>query len=226
MLSKVEIRQKAIELRRSGLSYREIMDVLHIPKSSLSNWISRIELTAEQQQKLENNVLKGRDFSRFKAGQTNSRKRIDRENRVTLGARSEFEINKRDNFFIMGICLYWAEGGKKTRYFQFVNSDPEMIALMIKWIEKFLNVPKERAKYRLYIHQPYAHENCEEYWGSKIGVSPSIFQKTIYKPTLHNIKKNPNYKGCFAVTITKIDLFYTLMTWQKLLIAYYKEIQI
>jgi hypothetical protein len=226
MLSKVETKQKAIELRRTGLSYKEIMDVLHVPKSSLSNWISRIELTTEQQQRLEKNISKGRDFSRFKAGQTNSRKRIDRENRVVVEANKGFETNKHDSFFLMGICLYWAEGGKKTRYFQFVNSDSEMIALMIKWVGKFLDIQKENIKYRLYIHEPYAHEKCEEYWASKIRVSPSIFQKTIYKPTPHKVKKNPNYKGCFAMTITKVDLFYTLMTWQKLLIAYYEGIQI
>lgn len=99
-----------------------------------------------------------------------------------------------------------------------------MITLMVKWIEKFLKIPKEELKYRLYIHQPYANEKCEEFWSSKIGVDQSIFQKTVYKPTLHNVKKNPTYKGCLAITRTRVNLFYTMMTWQKLLIGYYKEV--
>jgi hypothetical protein len=224
MLSKVEIKNKAIQLRKDGLSYKEIQSIISVSKSTLSNWVARLELTQEQTQRLSDKVRVGRELSRFKASESHKKKRLARESSVTKEAAEEFDMHTEDSLFLTGIALYWAEGGKKSKIFQFVNSDPEMILLMVKWVEKFLKIPKNLLKYRLFIHKPYADENCEEFWSAKIGIDRQIFSKTIYKPTQHDVKKNPMYKGCLAVTITKINTFYKIMTWQKLLIAYYKDV--
>jgi hypothetical protein len=223
MLSNLESKYKAFELRRAGLSYKEIRAIIPVSKSTLSNWVSGLKLTEEEKLRLEKNVSKGRDYSRYMAGLTNTRKRIEREKVVKDEAEKEFELYKTNVLFFTGIALYWAEGGKKSKSFQFVNSDPEMIVLIIKWMEKFLKISKKTIKYRLYIHKPYANEKCEEFWALRIGISTSEFQKTVYKPTIHNVKKNIEYKGCFALVINSVDLFRKIMTWQKLLIEYYKE---
>ncbi len=193
MKSKVEIKHNAISLRKNGLSYKEIMSRVQVSKSTLSNWCSGLELTSKERENLEGRILVGRDISRAKAKLSHNNKRIERENRVYEEAFKEFNIFKSDDFFFVGIVMYWAEGSKKSKSFQFINSDPEMISLMIKWIEKFLKIPRNTLKYRLFIHEPYMNENCEEFWSSTINVSKSQFQKTIYKPTRHLLKKNPVY---------------------------------
>ena len=136
MLSKVEIKNKALELRRRGHSYREIMAIIPVSKSTLSGWISQIELTPQQQETLREKMSEGRGRSRYASMLAHKKKRLAREAAVVDIAKEEFKKNKLDDLFFIGITLYWAEGGKKSKYFQFVNSDPEMIMLIIKWIEK------------------------------------------------------------------------------------------
>jgi hypothetical protein len=224
-MKSIELKNTAIEMRKIGNSYEDIMRVIPVSKSTLSKWMSGTDFTLEEKAYLDSKILKGREISRTKAALTIRQKRIDRENRVISEALREFEQYKKDPLFFTGICLYWAEGAKKHTYFQFVNSDSDMVSLMIKWIEKFLQIDRSSAKYRLFIHQLYANENCEEYWSSIVKVPVSKFYKTIYKPTLHKVKKNPSYKGCFRIDIARIDILRKVKAWQKLLIRYYEEIQ-
>ena len=95
---------------------------------------------------------------------------------------------------------------------------------MVKWIKKYLISDDSLLKYRLFIHLPYKHENCEGYWASLLKIHPSDFQKTIYKPTPHILKKNLDYKGCMRIDITRIDVLRKIMAWQKLLIKYYDSV--
>ncbi|MGH2593573.1 MAG: hypothetical protein ACRDGG_08685 [Anaerolineae bacterium] len=48
------VRERARELRRTGLTYSEICEVLgiHIPKSTLNHWVSDVLLKPEQQQRI------------------------------------------------------------------------------------------------------------------------------------------------------------------------------
>lgn len=39
MISKIEEKQRAIELRRDGLSYNEILKLIPVAKSTLSVWL-------------------------------------------------------------------------------------------------------------------------------------------------------------------------------------------
>ena len=94
--------------------------------------------------------------------------------------------------------MYWAEGGKKVSCFQFINSDPEMLRMMIRWIEKYFNYPKECLKYRLFMHELYANENCENYWAQGCRCTKGFVSKTIYKPTAHTVKKKFRIQGVFT----------------------------
>src|SRR5947209_3500636 len=46
--AKDDLRQHAIDLRRQGMSYREIREQVRVSKSSLSLWLSDVSLTEEQ----------------------------------------------------------------------------------------------------------------------------------------------------------------------------------
>lgn len=220
----VQERNKAIELRRLGYSYKDILKYVPVAKSSLSLWLNGISLTQDELELLKRRVVEQGKNGRVKSGLVNSLRKSEREKRVYEVAKTEFQENIRNKFFFVGVALYWAEGAKKNHCFQFVNSDPDMIMLMVNWVEKFLNVSRNGLKYRLFIHRPYENERCEEFWGKIIGVPHQNFQKTIFKPTPHLVKRNPMYKGCFRVGIGGIDTLRKMIAWQKLLIKYYKTV--
>lgn len=118
----------------------------------------------------------------------------------------------------MGLVLYWAEGGKKTEYFQFSNSDPAAVKAAMRWLIKICEIPKEEIKFRVFIHKIYAHEDCEKFWSEIADIPVENFEKTIYKPTPHKLKKNLNYKGCVQIRVLKSELFWKVTCWVQELI--------
>ncbi len=222
MNTNVQKKNTAINLRKQGWSYSEIVKELNVAKGTLSGWLKDILLSEQQLFDLKNRLTTKVARGRLQASIALRTRRMIRERDVQISAEKEFEKFIKDPFFITGLCLYWAEGAKKNTYFAFMNSDPEMHVMMRKWIRKFLNLKETSLKYRLYIHEPYKEENCEAYWANKLRIPVDSLQKTTFKPTPHKVKKNPEYKGCLRLSITKIEILRRVMAWQKLLITYYK----
>lgn len=218
MRSRVQDKIKAISLRMEGYSYKEIMSEVPVSKSTLSGWLRYIKLSVEQESRLFSKIATRSDMGRAKGAITNRRKRVEREQVSYKYAEEKFEVFKEDPFFWFGVALYWAEGAKKSSAFQFMNSDPKIIELMTIWIEKFLGLDRNtNIFYRLYIHHVYSHENCEDYWKKYLRIVQSQMKKTIFKPTNHLFKKNPEYKGCMRIEVSGIRYFQYIDSWQKML---------
>ena len=221
MKARLEDKFKAIELRKKGLSYKEIQQQIPVSKGLLSGWLKYIKLSREEEEFLKNKIKEKQDAGRIKTMFTNRARRMAREKIAESDAEVIFKKNMFDPAFLIGVALYWAEGGKRSGGFQFVNSDPEMIFFMYKWIQKIFNISRENIKCRLYIHDIPGYENCESNWANKLEIEPQSLQKTIYKKTRHVIKKNPDYQGCFRLNVDRIYVLRLMKAWQKLLITYY-----
>src|SRR5437764_11280589 len=50
--AKDDLRNQAIGMRKSGMSYREIRELVHVSKSTLTLWLRDISLTTEQKDRL------------------------------------------------------------------------------------------------------------------------------------------------------------------------------
>lgn len=185
----VQEKAKAIELRKKGYSYREIMAIVPVAKSSLSLWLKDLPLTTAEKKVLKHRTNKNISRGRIKAASTHHQNRLRREKERVPGIKAIFEKFKNDPLFQLGIGLYWAEGAKNSGSIMFTNSDSTMIIVMLLWLEKFVGCNRFDLRYRLYIHKPYAHENCEEWWAKQLGVELSTFTPTSYKPTNKGVKK-------------------------------------
>lgn len=221
MKARLEDKYKAIELRKSGLSYKEIQQTIPVSKGLLSGWFRYLDLSLEETKFLESRILERQNKGRIRAALSNRNRRVEREKINLKLSEKLFDQFKDEYIFIMGICLYWAEGGKRSGYFQFVNSDPEMIHFMYKWMQKYLSVDKGEIKCRLFTHKISGFEKHIGFWADLLNIHPDLFRKTIFKPTIHSVKKNPNYNGCFRMEITKIKYLRMMKNWQKLMMEYY-----
>jgi len=214
---------KTIQLRKQGFSYKEIMErISNLSKSTISGWVKYIELTPEQQKLLIKRAKSKMDEGRIKAGIIHRENRIKRTNKIIKEAKKEVPKLIKNPLFLIGLIFYWSEGSQKTNTFSFINSDPVVIKLMIKWIEKICKIPKDKIRLRLYIHKVYAHENCEKFWSEQTGIPIEKFSKTIYKPTPHTIKRNPHYKGCLRIDCGGVELFRRFLGWRKGALKYLK----
>lgn len=224
MIPLVREKQKAIELRKKGYSYRDILSEMRVAKSSLSLWLKDLPLTDEEKAFLKNRRRSNISRGRIRSGAALRRRRMDRENIILNEAKAEFIKFCEDPLFYIGVSLYWAEGSKRNNGFGFTNSDGEMQKVMISWIEKYLKVPRNLLQLRLYTHKPFAHEHQEEYWQNQLGVDLSQFRKTVYKPTGLLVKKRPAYKGCLRIiTPEGRKNLLKMLFWQQMLIDKYKH---
>jgi transcriptional regulator with XRE-family HTH domain len=223
MRPRVQEVQKAIELRKKGYSYKDIMAEVTLSKSTLSNYLKDLPLTEDEKKYLKSRTDGNISRGRIKASSANHMRRVVRDGFLFKEAREEFIRLSKEKFFHIGIALYWAEGAKRNTSFAFINSDVEMISMMASWIEQFLLVPRKDIYARLYTHKPFASENSEEYWAQVSGIPIKNFKKTIYKPTGKLVKKRPNYRGCLRIELGKVVYLRKLIYWQKMLVEYYKK---
>src|SRR5437762_1449235 len=125
------LRLKARELRRKGVSVKQIAKELGVSKSSASIRVRDIILTVEQLETLRKSSLLGAERGRLR----NALLHKQRWNEILLnhiekGKDIIGKLNERE-LLITGIALYWAEGCKKQRRIQFCNSDPKMILFIL-----------------------------------------------------------------------------------------------
>ena len=223
MRSKVQEKKLAIALRKKGYSYKDILQEIPVAKSSLSLWLKDLPLTYSEKKYLKKRKDANISRGRIKSATALQDNRKRREQILYEEAQKIFKECAHDHLFQVGIALYWAEGAKRNTYFSFSNSDSDMVLLMIRWMERYLNVNRASIHSRLYIHKPYAHEGCEEYWAGAIGIPRKLFKKTVYKPTGRLVKKRPSYKGVLRIS-TNAEHLKKMKYWMQMLIECYRGV--
>ena len=197
----------ARKLRKQGKSVKNIAKIINVSPSSVSLWCNDILLSDLQKENL--NKINLRKIKRgFNIANENRKKeRIDRVNFYkTIGIEKVGKLSFRE-LFLIGSALYWAEGDKKQRRVVFINSDPKMILIFIKWLNICLNIPKNRLYCRLEINQ--IHQNrlfdIQTYWSELIDIPLSQFRQPSFKKSKTNktYQNNQNYYGSLQITVSK-----------------------
>lgn len=210
-----ELKPAAIKLRSEGKTFSEIhVELGPIPKATLSGWLKNVELSDAQKARIKkimiSNGMVGRQIGAWK----NRERRLERIAEIKDRALIEYDELVKQPFFLPGLVLYLAEGSKKSEMFQFMNSDLHLIKIMAAWIIKVSPIDFSDLRFRLYIHELYAHENCETFWIETLNAKPEQFLRTIHKPTGREHKKNPAYKGCLRIEVRGSELYWKTMTWR------------
>ena len=152
-LKRWEQKELVQSLRRQGLSYREILSRVpfSLSKSTMSDWCKDIELTPEQLDRLDQLYQVGSYRGRLLGPKTTQRRRNEAIEAIRTTARSEISELTEKEFWLAGLMLYWAEGTKR-REVSISNSDPRMIAFIMRWFRKVCNVPEHRFRAQLHLH--------------------------------------------------------------------------
>ncbi|HEY4496958.1 MAG TPA: hypothetical protein VI432_02320 [Candidatus Paceibacterota bacterium] len=221
-MAKVYEKREVILLRRRGHTYKEIMKLIpNVAKGTISIWCNSHRFTPDEIKKINDRSQIGRDKARLAAAKTNHALRLERDKIILDEATKLFEKYKNEPLFILGVSLYWGEGTKTQRHFQFTNSDPEMISAMMNWLEKYLNTPREIIRPRLYMH---LHKNntiseYEHFWSKYLKIPISNFHRTVIKKTNYHFNKKKGYSGCIRIEAAGgVKSWLTVMAWRKLLV--------
>lgn len=139
-LKRWERREIGQELRRLGLSYAEIREMIPVPPGTLSGWCRDIELEPLLAARLRG--IRPDTLLRQEVGLQRRKATVTRHKAMRAAARVEAVALMGDPMWMAGVVAYWAEGGKRATSLRFSNSDPAMIRLFIEWGE---GLPPRRA---------------------------------------------------------------------------------
>lgn len=209
----------AIRLRKKGKTYSQILKKIGVSKSSLSLWLSDIELTDSQKKE----ILKGREKSRYAGAKSQQKKRMLRTRQIIENAKNEFTTLVKNPIFLIGLALYWAEGDKhKGERVKFTNSDPLMISFMMRWFREICEVPETKFRIALHVHNLLISRKIKSYWSQLTGVSQKQFNKIYVKNSTLRQRRNVLYNGTCGIVVNNKNLFRRIMGWKLELLNHFK----
>jgi hypothetical protein len=215
MIKKNSEKLAAIDLRKQGFSYNEIIQKIPVAKSTLSVWLRDIGIAKKQTQRL----TEKRKAAQQKAHQTCRNNRIQKEKDIISKAKSEIRKISYKELWLIGIALYWAEGSKQketnvSQGVSFGNSDPQMILLFHKWMQECCDISKERFDYRIYIHKTANTEKAKKFWSELLNEQIEKVHLKNHNPKTVLLHINNDYNGLLRIDITKsTDLNRKIKGW-------------
>jgi hypothetical protein len=206
-----ERRELGQELRRLGLSYREIRAFIPVPRGTLSGWCRDIVLTPGQEARLR--MLNHPQSVRRQVGASNRRRNLERVEALRSAARDEAQALIGDPFWIAGVVAYWAEGSKQGSL-QLSNSDPGLLLFFINWSSKYFGLTLDRFTLALHLHDGQNESERKDFWSRITRIPVTQFRKTWIKPEGTGHRKNVLYNGTARVRVSRSGaLLHRVLGW-------------
>lgn len=174
-------KERAIQLRLEGKSYGEILRILNIPsKGTLSRWFRDLRLPTSAVKKLEANSRRAaeqglQEFNKKRSKRIADENRKEKEKgRATIGTLSKREL------MLIGTALYWGEGAKvmntkRHPILDFANSDPEMVAVYMRFVREILNIKEDRIRAGIHLYAGTDIAKAKKHWSEVTGLPEDRF---------------------------------------------------
>jgi len=208
---KLAERQEARNLRRTGWSLKGIAKALAVSVSSVSAWVSDIELTEEQIRLLEERQRKSRQYII---------ERAEKLRRTAAVARAEqrkqgFERAKSDEAFRIICALYWGEGRKAERNCSFAtyNSDPRLLSIVLRWLLSTGHEGKICLRVQYYQENGLTERAIEDWWLAKMPGLEERHFRNFTRNVVHRASQR-KHQGKLPYGTATLQVCSTALYWQ------------
>jgi transcriptional regulator with XRE-family HTH domain len=198
-------KQKALVMRKKGMSYSQIKEKLGISKSTLSGWLQDFPLS-------EKRIRELRADSPIRIERYRNTMRAKKEARLKVVYKKVSKdignLSKRD-LFLAGLFLYWGEGTKASNSsVVLTNTNPAMLKFFIRWLRLF-GIKNKDLKVKLHLYSDMNIKKSLDFWSKELKIPISQFRKSYIKKTsLKSITyKNGFGKGTCCVMFDNRDLW-------------------
>lgn len=215
-MAKSSEKLQAIAFRRAGESVKDIAKKLGVSRGSVSMWTRDIILTDTQRNLLRERQVTAGHKGRIMGVEANKAKKAARIELAQTEAVDRVPVLSKESLFYTGLGLYWGEGAKTTNSSLAIsNTDPRIIALMIRWFIECFDVDRSYFMPRVFISD--IHRDREEiitaFWVNTLGIPRAQFRRMVFLDKGKKIYENHNiYYGVLALRIAKGgDLRYKIL---------------
>ncbi|MDO8569286.1 MAG: hypothetical protein Q7R89_00655 [bacterium] len=209
-------KKEATILRKNGLSYREIIKKLGIPRATLSDWFRNEEWSKRLKHTLSKKSFELSRSRMIRLDKIRGKNLIRVYEQAREGARKDFEILKHHPLFVAGVMTYWGEGDKASkRGFRVTNSDPLIMRIFLLFLRKICSNDENRIRAWILIYPDLDAEKCESYWSVQLGLSRKNFTKSITIKGRHKTRRVSN--GICTLSYSSRFLKEKMLVWMSLM---------
>lgn len=176
-------KQRAIQLRREGKTYSEILAEVPVAKSTLSEWLKSVQLAKSQKQR----ITKKRKEAALRGALSRRKTRLTEVKALEHKGLAEIDRISNRELWLIGIALYWAEGSKQHDHspstgIAFANSDSRMASVFLRWLEQ-MEVSSSEIYFELYVHEIRRSDApaFRLWWIKQLGISPKQLDRIYFK---------------------------------------------
>lgn len=211
-----DFKNKAVALRKQGKTYSEIKSLIpHVSKSTLSYWLSGLELSSPQKERLSKNINRKLIKARTRAILVQKNKRdkyfynIENDN---LGFIDLLNNNKEVAKLVLA-ALYLGEGTKSMRgSLRLGNSDPGIINLFLKLLRSCYVINESKFRATVLCRADQDIKSLERFWVKASGINKRQFYKArIDARTIGKPSRKLDYKGVFVIDYFSASIFHDLL---------------
>jgi len=212
--------REVIKLRKRGKSYREIAKAVGVSKNSVSRWCKNLKLSLFAQKILAKKSNYPKElfakYNQLKA------KKVRIENRkIEKEAIKEIRTLPKYGLKLIGAALYWGEGYKNKneppshKHIQFANSDPEMVALFLRFLREILKTPEEKFNVSIRIHPNIDAKLATKFWAKITKIPENRFHITtqISKASGRKRPQNSLPYGTLSLEVHSRQKFSQIKGW-------------
>lgn len=135
------------------------------------------------------------------------------------GATRQIRPLSKYELLLIGTALYWGEGWKKetqrAHSMSFVNSDPEMIKLFLRFAREILRVPEDELHMSIRVHTNINEKEAMNFWSQITNISKEQFRITrqISKSSQGKRLKNSLPCGTLSINVYASQNFFHIKGW-------------
>lgn len=191
-MARTKDRERALGLRKKGMSYSQIKKRLGVAKSTLSYWLRDYPLSEKRIRELQ-----GQNEQRIERCRETKREKKEKRLKEFYEQQKKliFPTSERE-LYLAGLFLYWGDGTKShPTSLSLSNSDPAMLNFFIAWLTKSLKIPKKKLRVQLHLYQNMDINEEIKFWSKTLCLPQNQFYNPYIKKTSF---KRINHKGSFG----------------------------
>lgn len=195
--------ERSKELRKKGMSIKEISCLLGVAKSSVSLWVRNVPLSLKAK-----NILQ----AKHTAGQVRAVEVLHKRTENKLNIAKEFARETLKDFHktqsVQRVCcalIYWCEGSKTItdRELKFTNSDPVLMSTFLELLRSSFSINEIKFRACVHLHDYHDEKVQLQFWSKTTKIPLSQFMKSYKKPHTGKQRKE-NYQGCVQVSYNDV----------------------
>ena len=112
-----------------------------------------------------------------------------------------------------GIMLYWGEGAKTENVVKFVNSDPEMIRIFLRFLREVCGIQENRLKALIHVYPDHDENKLKSFWVNLTNIKKEHFYKSYLHEGKNGTYRNKSKWGTITINYPDKHLLELLLEW-------------